>query len=138
MFRHLKIALFSFSLVGLGGCSTLSDSMDYVGNSIVSASEATVQFTSDVKVEALEDKQFALAQTFNEPVRSLDSWAMRIEAREACPEGYVYLNRNAVKSAGFGIVDSECVGTGSCSYELQWRIKCQDVPDEPFSLFGKT
>ncbi len=134
----LNLLSVGLSIVLLSGCSTIGDGMDSAGSAVVSLTEATAQSISDINVEKLGDKKYSLVQSFDEPVRSLDSWAMRIESREVCPEGYVYLNRKAVKSSLFASSDNECVASGSCHYELQWQIRCEAIPEEPFSFFGKT
>ena len=127
--------LLAFSLTG---CSTVGKGVNAVGSSVVYVAESADKAISDVKVDKTADDQFTLTETFYEPVRSLDSWSMRIESRELCPQGYVYVNRNAFKSSEFAYSDDQCVGGKSCEYKLQWQIQCQDVPKEPFSLFGKT
>jgi len=130
--------LLSAGLLGLAGCSTIGSGVDSVGAGVVSVAESVEKIATDVNVEKVAEEQFTLSQEFAEPVTSLDSWAMRIEARAVCPQGYVYLNRNARKSGGFAYSDADCVGGASCAFNLEWRIKCEDVPDEPFSFFGKT
>jgi len=132
------LALVSLGLFTLSGCSTIADGVNSAGKGMVTVGEGFEKLTSDVSVEKLSEDRYRLSETFNEPVTSLDSWAMRIEAREVCTEGYVYLSRNARKTGGFAYSDLQCTGGMSCSYDLEWRIKCQDVPKEPLSLFGKT
>lgn len=126
------------ALFGLSGCSTIGDGVDAIGSGLVYVAEGAQQAISNVEVEKIDDNNFVLQQSFNEPVRELDSWAMRIEAREVCPQGYIYTNRNALNDGAFGISDADCAASGNCTYKLQWRIECQDVPEEPFSFFGKT
>jgi len=140
LFKNINYGLLlsGVSLLGLSGCSTISDGVDAIGSGVVYVAEGTQKLTTDVTVEKESDGKFILQQSFNQPVKSLDSWAMRVEARELCPEGYIYLNRNALRSGGFGVSDADCTISGACDFQLQWRIKCQKVPQEPFSLFGKT
>lgn len=126
------------SVFAVTGCSTVGDGVNTVGAGFVYVAEGAQKLVSSVEVEKIDANNFILQQDFNEPVRELDSWAMRIEAREVCPQGYVYLNRNALNNGGFGVSDADCAASSSCSYKLQWRIQCQDVPKEPFSFFGKT
>lgn len=140
MFQFSKqagLVALGISLLTLSGCSTISNGVDSVGKGVVYAGEGLEKATHDVSVDKIDDEHFNLSVEYHEPVRKLDSWAMRIEAREVCPKGYVYLSRNARKTGGFAYSDTQCQGEMSCSYQLEWRIKCQDVPDEPFSLFGK-
>jgi hypothetical protein len=136
--RAVGLLVSGLSVFALAGCSTLSDGVDAVGKGVVYIGESVETATSDVTVVKVDEDIYALSETFYEPVKSLDSWAMRIEAREACPKGYVYLSRNARKTGGFAYSEVQCEGEMSCAFNLEWRIKCQDVPDEPFSLFGKT
>lgn len=137
--RAIKTASLLLTIpIFLSGCSTLSSGVDAVGNGVVTIAEKAQQITADVKVNKIDNENFELQTSFNEPVKSLDSWALRIEARELCPDGYVYDNRNIVKSSSLNHSDADCIASGSCAYTLQWRIKCQEVPDEPFSFFGKT
>lgn len=126
------------SLFALSGCSTMSSGVESVGKGIVYVGEGIEKMTTDVKVEKVDDERFNLSVTFHEPVKTLDSWALRIEAREVCPKGYIYLSRNARKTGGFAYSEAQCEAEMSCGYALEWRIKCEDVPNEPFSLFGKT
>ncbi|MDX1352539.1 MAG: hypothetical protein R3254_05960 [Thiomicrorhabdus sp.] len=128
----------SVSAANLTGCSTITNGIDAVGSGVVYVAEGFDKVASDVSVEKKADDQFALTERFYEPVRSLDSWSMRIESRELCPQGYVYLNRYAKKTSGFAYSDAQCEGEMSCEYKLEWLIQCQDVPKEPFTLFGKT
>lgn len=124
-------------LASITGCSTLSDGVDAAGSGLVSAAESAQRVMTDVKVTKIDTDLYELQSSFSEPVRSLDSWAMRVEAREVCPDGYVYEQRKALSQQAFGVSDEACVGA-NCTYSLQWRIKCADVPEEPFSFFGKT
>jgi len=135
---HTGLVVLGFSLLGLSGCSTISSGVDSVGEGIIYVAEGIEKVPSDVKVWKVSEARYDLSLEFYEPVKSLDSWAMRIEAREVCPDGYIYLSRNARKSSGFAYSEAQCEGEMSCAYQLEWRIKCEDVPDEPFSLFGKT
>lgn len=135
---NISLLIAGIGLVGLTGCSTIGKGVDSVGAGVIAIGEGFEKMATDVTVEKVESDQYALAQTFHEPVASLDSWAMRIEAREVCPEGYIYLNRSARKSGGFELSDADCAAGAACSFKLEWQIKCQEVPDEPFSLFGKT
>jgi len=137
VFKKVKSVMAVSGLFMLVGCSTIGDGVDAAGSGVLSAGQAYGKATSDVHVEAISTEQFKLVKTYDEPVRSLDSWAMRIESRQLCPEGYVYVNRFASKTAPFGMDDAQCL-TDNCIYKLEWQIKCQKVAEEPFSFFGKT
>ena len=91
-----------------------------------------------VRAVELAKDHFQLTEHFNEPVINFDSWALRAKSREVCPDGYIYESRQALKTAGFGSTHSACLDGANCTYALEWRIKCADVPYEPFSIFGKT
>ncbi|WP_051144813.1 hypothetical protein [Thiomicrorhabdus sp. Kp2] len=136
--KSLVVMALSVSALNLTGCSTIADGMDAVGSGVVYVAEGFDKVASEVAIEKKADDQFVLTENFYEPVRSLDSWSMRIEARDVCPQGYIYLNRFAQKTSGFAYSDAQCEADMPCEYKLEWLIKCQDVPKEPFSLFGKT
>jgi len=137
MVNTLKTALLVSALTSMVGCSTIGDGIDSAGSGMIKVGEAYGQATSKVNIEELAEKKFKLTTHYNEPVASLDSWTMRIEARELCPEGYIYLNRLASKQSAFGVSSVDCVG-GSCGYKLEWQIECRKLTEEPFSFFGKT
>ena len=134
----MTLGLIFSGVVVMSGCSTISKGVDSVGQGVVALGEGFEKIATDVQVEALSDQKFALSQIFQEPVSTLDSWAMRIESKALCPDGYIYENRNARKVGGFEWSHAECAAGSDCRYQLEWRIQCQDVPEEPFSLFGKT
>lgn len=85
-----------------------------------------------------ENKEYELIQTRSEPPTSFESRALRKKAEDLCPTGYEYLLRYAHKPAEFVGHHAACAVGEDCSYELKWRIRCGDIPREPFSLFGKT
>lgn len=134
----ILISLFSGAALSLSACSTVTSGIDSVGHGVVSVGESMQRKIADVEVKQLKQDQFFLAQSFHEPVNSLDSWALRIESREVCPQGYIYLSRNARKMGNFAYSAEQCYGEMNCSYKLEWQIQCADVPEEPFSLFGKS
>jgi predicted small secreted protein len=138
MQNSVKTALLALSLTLLAGCSTVTGSVDAVGQGVVSLGHKLQSMTGDVQVEEIEADNFKLSERFNEPVIGFDSFAMRAKAREVCPTGYTYQSRQATKAGEFATSHEQCAGTSSCTYTLEWRIKCEDVPYEPFTLFGKT
>ncbi|WP_127470952.1 hypothetical protein [Thiomicrorhabdus aquaedulcis] len=123
---------------GLSGCSTFSDGVDSVGRGIQAAGDALVGVTGHVKVEQVDETHFRLTEQFHEPITTFDSLAMRSKAKQACPKGYVYESRKAYRAGEFATSHNQCETTQACGYELEWRIMCDDVPYEPFTLFGKT
>jgi len=137
-FKTVGLVLAGLLVMNLTGCSTVGKGVNAVGSGVVYAAEGVDKAINNVEVTKTSDDNFTLTETFNEPVRSLDSWSLRIESRELCPNGYVYVNRFAHKTSEFAYSDNQCESDMSCEYKLQWKIKCQDVPKEPFSLFGKT
>jgi len=137
-FKTVGLLLAGLLAVNLTGCSTVGKGVNAVGSGVVYAAEGVDKAINNVEVTKTSDDNYTLTETFYEPVRSLDSWSMRIESRELCPKGYVYVNRFAQKTSEFAYSDNQCEGDMACEYKLQWQIKCQDVPKEQFSLFGKT
>ncbi|GKT12044.1 MAG: hypothetical protein ISEC1_P1018 [Thiomicrorhabdus sp.] len=122
----------------LSGCSTIDSSVDSVGSGMVSAGDSLQSLTGNVQTKKMNEKTFHLTEFYHEPVTTFDSWSLRSKAREVCPGGYVYDSRQALKMGKFADTHSECANDASCGYALEWRIRCEDVPYEPFSLFGKT
>lgn len=138
MQNSVKTSLLAISLTLLAGCSSITGGVDTVGQGVVSLSDKLQSATGNVQVKKIDDENFKLSELFYEPVNSLDSLAMRAKAREACPKGYTYQSRQAQKAGEFAYSHEQCVGGYDCGYTLEWNIKCEDVPYEPFSLFGKT
>jgi hypothetical protein len=138
MQNSVKTSLLAISLTLLAGCSSITGGVDTVGQGVVSLSDKLQSATGNVQVKKIDDENFKLSELFYEPVISLDSLAMRAAARESCPKGYTYQSRQAHKAGEFAYTHEQCVGGNDCSYTLEWNIKCEDVPYEPFTLFGKT
>lgn len=95
---------------------------------------------AQVSVNTLSDEkeEYELIQVRSEPPKDFESRALRKQAEALCPTGYEYLLRHAQKSAEFVKHHAACGVGEDCGYELKWRIRCGDIPREPFSLFGKT
>ncbi len=138
MQTSVKTSLLAISLTLLAGCSTVTGSVDAIAQGVVSLGDKLQSVTGHVQVEEIDEENFKLSELFYEPVTSFDSLAMRAKAREACPKGYTYQSRQAKKAGEFAYTHEQCVGGNSCGYILEWRIKCEEVPYEPFTLFGKT
>lgn len=126
------------NLAVLSGCSMVTNSVDTVGQGVVSVGDYVQSVTGKVQAQKLEDERFLLSEIYYEPVTTFDSWSMRAKARELCPKGYIYLSRQARKQAEFAYSHEQCSGEKACGYHLEWQIKCEKVPYEPFTLFGKT
>ncbi|MDA3806711.1 MAG: hypothetical protein PF440_02260 [Thiomicrorhabdus sp.] len=133
-----KTSLLAISLTLLAGCSSITGGVDTVGQGVVSLGDKLQSVTGNVQAEKIDDENFKLSELFYEPVNSLDSLALRAKAREVCPKGYTYQSRQAHKAGEFAYTHEQCVGGNGCGYTLEWNIKCEDVPYEPFTLFGKT
>lgn len=95
---------------------------------------------AQVSVNTLSDEkeEYELIQVRSEPPKDFESRTLRKQAEALCPTGYEYLLRQAQKSAEFVDHHAACAVGEDCGYELKWRIRCGDIPREPFSLFGKT
>lgn len=93
---------------------------------------------SQVEVRELAQDEFELSLYRDAPPMSFESRAMRKQAEQLCPTGYRYLLRQAVKQGEFATHHAECAAGKDCGHQLEWRIRCGNVPREPFSLFGRT
>lgn len=93
---------------------------------------------AQIAVQPLSETEYELVQYRDEPPTGFESRALRKQAEALCPKGYEYLLRHAQKPAEFATHHAECALGKDCGYELKWRIRCGDIPREPFSLFGKT
>ncbi len=82
-----------------------------------------------------DDLHWLIRQSFNEPP-VLNSMAFDFRARQLCPKGYLKDEVYAQRPAKFGVDPAVCV-TADCRYQLVWKIHCDEVPREPFSIFGK-
>ncbi|WP_319379842.1 hypothetical protein [Thiomicrorhabdus sp.] len=125
------------ALFSLSGCSSISSGVESVGQGVYGIFESWEKTAVEVSAEPLAKDEFLLATEKSGPVTGFDSWPMRIKAREVCPDGYIYLSRQAQKQGEFADSLTQC-SDQNCDYKLEWRIRCQEVPEEPFSLFGKT
>lgn len=134
----VKSSLLAISLTLLAGCSSVTGGVDAVGQGIVSLGDKLQSVTGHVQVKKIDEENFKLSELFYEPVTGFDSLAMRAKAREICPKGYTYQSRQAKKAGEFAYTHEQCVGGNGCGYTLEWNIKCEEVPYEPFTLFGKT
>ncbi|MBF6058452.1 MULTISPECIES: hypothetical protein [Thiomicrorhabdus] len=136
--KHFGLSLLTCSvLFSVSGCSSISSGVESIGKGVYNLAETWEKNTVDVSSKPLTEDEFLLATDVRGPVTGFDSWPMRIKAREVCPDGYIYLSRQAQKQSEFANSLTQC-SDGDCSYKLEWRIRCEDVPEEPFSLFGKT
>ena len=54
---HAGLVVLGFSLMGLGGCSTMTSGADAVGKGIVYIAEGVEKVTSDVKIEKVADEK---------------------------------------------------------------------------------
>ena len=133
-----KTILLAASVILLSACSTIDDSVDSFGRGMLSVGDSLQSVTGNVQTKKVDEKRFHLTEGYNEPVTTFDSWSLRAKAREICPTGYLYENRQAYKMGAFGKTHEQCADKSSCAYVLEWRIRCEEVPYEPFSLFGKT
>ena len=126
-------------LSGCGVLKTVKSSGDTVidwGRSAVAAAGNRIHPVTVKKLPEREGQPaFLLRQQYDEPPQlgtfALDNTAMRL-----CPKGYLLDTSYAVSPRKFGDSRVECVGA-DCRYALVWKIHCEEVPREPFSIFGK-
>lgn len=95
------------------------------------------KFDEPVQTEQVGENEYRLWQTSFESFKNFDSMNMRTTSKQLCPIGYYQTSRQVRSNAELKETDAECVG-GTCKSTLEWYIRCQDIPEEPFTLFGKT
>ncbi|WP_130537498.1 hypothetical protein [Thiomicrorhabdus indica] len=153
----LLSSIFASGLL-LQGCSTLdsgiekmADFSDSVEESLQSAFvEIEVTELSDQEVqkggfggslEAIADKKYGkeyrLSRSINDTIQDLDNRALHAKSRTLCEQGYVKLSEQAITQGTLKENSLDCV-SGNCKYQLNWHIRCQDIPEQPFTFFGKT
>lgn len=98
----------------------------------------TLTGCAQTKVTSLAPDEYVIEQTRHEPPMSYESRALTKQAEKLCPNGYSYLLRQNKAESDFAKHHGECAMGANCEYVLQWRIRCGNIPREPFSLFGKT
>ncbi|MBN2647514.1 MAG: hypothetical protein JXR44_06995 [Thiotrichales bacterium] len=98
--------------------------------------DAMLTLDEPVYNQALAANEYRIWQDANESFKSFDSIHFRSVAKELCPIGYIPLSRQALKMGELSSSDTQC--NGACQHRLEWHIRCQDIPEEPFTLFGKT
>lgn len=91
---------------------------------------------TSVQTEKNDETHYTLQAHYSDPPRNMDSYAMRKQSKEVCPQGYEILTKSAEKSGPLGRDDAQCATSEKCDYTLQWRIVCVDKPEQPFSIFG--
>jgi len=120
----------------ISGCSVQSGAakIEQGFNAVASTID---KLDSPVQSEKIAENEFRLWQETNHSFKSFESTQMRVLSRELCPIGYYPVSRQARSNNELKGSDLDCLD-GSCQYTLEWHIRCQDVPEEEFSLFGKT
>lgn len=93
---------------------------------------------AQVKTTPLGGDDYRLTRFNSGVLTSYENYSLQRQAEKLCPKGYSFLNRQAISSVEFAQHHAECAQGRNCGYELEWRIRCGEVPREPFSLFGKT
>ncbi|BBP45756.1 hypothetical protein THMIRHAS_11290 [Thiosulfatimonas sediminis] len=126
----LSVVFFAAGCSVQGGAEKIGDGLGAIATSIQ-------QFDADVQSEKVAENEFRLWQTSNESFKNFESQKMRAVSKQLCPIGYFITSRQMRSSSELKASDLECIG-GTCQSLLEWNIRCQDVPEEPFSLFGKT
>jgi len=117
----------------LNGCSSWANK---AGHWTSTAVAKTGDLIAPIEVQKQQDDlHWLIRQQFNEPP-VLDSLAFDYRARQLCPKGYLKDEVYAQRPAKFGVDPAVCA-TADCRYTLVWKIHCDEVPREPFSIFGK-
>lgn len=128
--RNIAIALAGATLLG---CSTMDSAVNSIANGMNKVSEWTV--FEDVKIEKMDTDYFKLETQVNEGLSSFNNRGLRNAAKQSCPVGYVLESQQALNNAA--LLSSQCEG-GNCQHKLVWVIRCKELAEEPFSIFGKT
>lgn len=81
--------------------------------------------------------EYRLSIWVNDTIHSLDNGVLHSQSQSLCANGYVKLSQQAFKRGRLKETSLACVN-GDCEYQLKWHIRCQAVPKQPFSLFGKS
>lgn len=93
---------------------------------------------ANVEVTKLAEDEFLIEQIRFDPPISYESRALTKKADQLCPIGFSYLLRQAHSEHEFATDHQQCAVGQDCQFTLQWRIRCGNIPREPFSLFGKS
>lgn len=93
---------------------------------------------SSVQTVQKDKETFFITDFYDEPPVTFSSNSIENEAEEVCPLGYNILSKNAGKASEFEYNDFTCAAGASCGYVLEWRIQCEEKPQQETSIFGKT
>lgn len=126
----LATTLFASGCSVQSGAAKIEQGFDSITSSIQ-------ELDKSVQSERTGENEYRLWQESNESFKGFDSAQMRVVSKQLCPIGYYQTSRQARSNSELKDSDLDCIG-GSCKYSLEWHIRCQDVPEEEFSLFGKT
>ncbi len=80
---------------------------------------------------------YRLTQFRDAAPSSFESRALRTQADALCPSGYEVLSRHAFATEVLAAHQAECPSR-SCAHQLEWHIRCGNIPREPFRFFGRT
>lgn len=93
---------------------------------------------AQVEVTELDEDKFLLEQARSGMPTKYKSRAMDKQAKKVCPIGYRPILRQTFAEQEMATHRAQCAIGANCNFKLQWQIECTDIPDEPFSLFGKS
>lgn len=106
-----------FSILGLIGCSQVQ--------------------VQELTTEQGSDEVYVLSEFRDGPATQFESHSLRQQADVLCPSGYAILSRQALANEPLAMHQADCTGS-SCAHQLTWRIRCGNIPREPFRFFGRT
>lgn len=127
-------------MTGLSACSSLQSAENKVQSSVdieVKALNSSEKERGDLNEDQQKAAEYQLSRLIDAPVKNLDNRAMHLKAKQLCEEGYVKLSQQAISSDMIKDTDLGCV-SGGCQVQMNWHIRCQKVPEKPFTLFGKS
>lgn len=120
----------------LWGILALSAVVSLAGCAQVQVQELTPSAASGSDAEGLQET-YRLTQFRDAAPSSFESRALRKQAESLCPNGYKILSRQAFATEMLASHQAECP-SGSCAHQLEWQIRCGNIPREPFRFFGRT
>lgn len=82
-------------------------------------------------------KQYVLSRAMNTTATEFDNRTMHLKSKQLCESGYVKLSEQALAKQSLKDTTYQCA-TEDCRFQLSWQIRCQEVPEQPFSFFGKS
>jgi len=130
----IRTAMAGVLLGLLAGCSSMTQKAAALSGHVVGRTGDVMYPVQTQKLDQ-EGMVWLLQQQYDEPP-VLDGFQMDYKARSLCTRGYLKDEVYALAPRKLAVNHAACV-TADCRYTLVWKIRCEEVPQEPFSIFGK-